>query len=133
MPNVLNTLQLICDPLKAGDTSPPITLAFSDLDVVDPDTGLPTPVPFPGGTTARCQIRNGRTRALIYEWSSANGQLSVVNAVITLAEIAPVDTTVFPPGVHSLELEVTSNGAVFTYLDGRLIGFQVIEDECYAP
>ncbi len=96
--------------MKAGDTYSAVDLYFTDTETEEPKL-------FPVGATGRAQIREIRSNALLLEWPVT------INAnVVTLDELTPAQTQGVEPGLHAIEVQVsTVDGRTTTWVrDARI-------------
>jgi len=90
-----------------GDTFKAKTFVFSQ-------GGNPLPV-----VAARMQVRTSERGALVHEWITAAGTITVASGSVTLAAVAPNLTQSMQVGDHLYDLEITlSDSSVFTVLSG---------------
>ncbi len=100
-------------PIKIGDTNEGHKLRF-----IDPCTG--EYMTYPPGTVARATIRSF-SGVLIYEWSSANANLTFDGVFICLHSIAASVAATLRAGLHGFELAVVRQGVTTTLItDGRV-------------
>lgn len=101
-----------------GDTYNPILFVFTD------ENGDPIPL---DGTIAIAQVRNFKN-ALVFEWSSLNGSITISGNNLTFNAVSGENMRI-PAGTHNYDLQINSSGIYDTFINGT---WNIIQDITYA-
>lgn len=94
-----------------------------NIDIIIKDS-VGVDIPAALITSARCQVRQSRSSAIVYEFTTANGKMTITDGNINLAE-DPINTNT-EGGAYTYDIEFTlSTGLVVSAIAGQ---WSVIDD-----
>lgn len=92
-----------------GDTFDPIVFVFTNQN-----DGSPINL---SGALAVAQVRSAKNNSLIFQWSTQDNSISILNNMVTFNSVNG-DRMKIPAGTHNYDLQINLSGLNETYING---------------